>query len=253
MFSSNRLAEKMAKYAGHRPDLQLEDSRKINTTAAHLMVSYIGMPPTTKDIMEFFSKKFENQITPCLSTARVYKDKQVITVVAQTIVPMKNYEDTNDKKKMIKVTSSLYLDCEMKEPWEVTERDGKKVLIRRENEDITNIINARKQSYSGNLSTAGKITLASVSNTYHLLNPLKKGDVIKFFNQMDGTIGEGEVQVASQSEVQVLKAGQIVKVPTHNILEVVKTQAPSQLDEATYFEKAYGDKGYANDLTRKAK
>ena len=124
------LEKKLSASVGHRVDLQYADARKINRSTAHFMLAYSDdKVPNSDEIAEFFVRKYNAKITPFLSTAKVYKGQKVVTVVAQVLSLTR---DINDKAKLCPVIEgAVYLDVPLQETWEISEREGKKVLVRK--------------------------------------------------------------------------------------------------------------------------
>ncbi len=248
------LEQKISKDVGHRVDLQIEDVKKINKSTAHFMVAYVGdKAPNSEELAEMFVRKFNAKIHPILSTARVYKGEQVVTVVASLLSLTRDIDDSKQLTPVIE--GAVYLDVPLQETWEVGERGGQRVLVRKVKDDIMAIVQARRnsmlESQSGKsfaaLSTAGNDQLALY------LALLEKGDQVKVY--MDDQIVDAEVISSNEGEVKVKHKGGQSTLPRHAVLEVcgrnpaedekVKKQAQD------YYSDAYGDPGYARELTRK--
>ena len=82
----DRLEHKINASVGHRVDLQFADARRINRNTARFMLAYSDdQIPTSSEITDFFSRKFDFKITPFLSTSKVYESNRCVTVVAQVL------------------------------------------------------------------------------------------------------------------------------------------------------------------------
>jgi hypothetical protein len=249
------LEQKISKDVGHRVDLQIEDVRKINNSTAHFMVAYVGeQVPSSEQLAEMFVRKFNAKIHPILSTARVYKSEQVVTVVASLLSLTRAIDDAKQLTPVIE--GAVYLDVPLQETWEVAERGGQRVLVRKVKDDIMAIVQARRnsmlESQSGKksfaaLSTAGNDQLALY------LAMLEKGDRVKVY--MDDKIVDAEVVSSDEGEVKVKHKGGLSTLPRHAVLEVCGRNPAEdekvKKEAQDYYTDAYGDPGYARELTRK--
>jgi len=252
----NNLHNKISKTVGHRVDLALSDARRIDKSSAHFMLAYNQNVPTTEEITDFFIRKFNAKITPLVSTARVYKDHGVVTVVASLLNITRNIEDAKGMKTVIADCS--YLDANLQEMWEVTERNGKKVLARKLKDDIMSLVQARKNlmqdSSNGPKKTFAQVALGSNILKYLML--MEKGDTVNVLHE--GKIYEDAmVQAVSDGDVKVDLKGKSITVPRPAILEVTskakQNAAKEQKKVEDYFTKAYGDPEYAKQLSKMKK
>jgi hypothetical protein len=242
------LQSKISNSMGYRPDLSLVDTRKINKTTAHFMIEYSNNPPNSTEVMAFFNKYFDAKISPFISTAKVYQHHKVITVVAQMFVPSRDFNDFKRGSFKPVIANALYLDVELREPWEVQTRDGKKVLVKQNHEDISAIVEARKMVML-NQSSQHK-TFANVANIHRFIKFMKKGDVVKFFDVDTDRLVEGEVSAVNGPQLIVKADGKSYNIQDSCVLEVVHAAKQELSDEMKYFEQAYGDKEYAKKLLR---
>lgn len=244
------LEQKISKGVGHRVDLQLADARRINKSTAHFMIAFNEGSPASDEVADFFIRKFNAKVTPHLSTARVYKEQKVVTVVASILNITRDFEDI--KKMTPVIEGATYLDVPLQETWEVSERAGKKVLVRKVKDDIMAIVQARKSSMLDSSSRKTFAALAEGSQLLKYLMMLDKGDHVKVY--MDDKVVDAEIVAASEGEVKVKFKGGTATLPRQAVLEVTSRSEEREKhmkDEARkYFSDAYGDPEYAKELTK---
>jgi len=246
-----KLEQKLSSSVGHRVDLQFADARRINASTAHFMLAYTDTKiPSSDEIADFFVRKYNAKITPFLSTARVYKTQKVITVVAQILSITRDIEDTNKSFMKPVIEGAVYLDVPLQETWEVAERAGTKVLVRKVKDDIIALVNARKKTMMDSYSTKTFASLAVGDNVTRYLAILDKGDYVRVL--VDEKVIQAEVVSVKDDQVKVKYKGGMTSVPRQNVLEIVgKNPAlveKQEQDMVDYFAKAYGDEDYAEDM-----
>jgi len=246
-----KLEQKLSSSVGHRVDLQFADARRINASTAHFMLAYTDTKiPSSDEIADFFVRKYNAKITPFLSTARVYKTQKVITVVAQILSITRDIEDTNKSFMKPVIEGAVYLDVPLQETWEVAERAGTKVLVRKVKDDIIALVNARKKTMMDSYSTKTFASLAVGDNVTRYLAILDKGDYVRVL--VDEKVIQAEVVSVKDDQVKVKYKGGMTSVPRQNVLEIVgKNPALVEKQEqemVNYFAKAYGDEDYAEDM-----
>jgi hypothetical protein len=107
------------------------------------------------------------------------------------------------------------------------------------------------ESQSGRRSFA---ILASGGDQLDLyLALLEKGDQVKVY--MDNHVVDAEVLSSDEGQVKVKYKGGTASVPRHAIVEVCgrnpATEEKVKKEAQDYYTDAYGDPGYAKELTRK--
>ena len=249
------LEKKLSKSVGYRADLQMADARRISKSDAHFMLAYTGDIPSTDDIANFFIRTFSAKVTPHIGTAKVLRNEKVVTVVASLLNVSRTFADHGKMTPI--VTGSIYLDVPLQEVWEVKERDGEKVLIRKVKDDIMAMVQARRLAMQD--QSKSHQTFASVATTtsslLRLLALLEKGDVVRIFHE--GRLIDGcEVMAIGQDEVKVKVGDKSVTIPRQAVVEVT-VQSKSRKDTEKkalekYFEQAYGDPDYAKELVKKS-
>jgi hypothetical protein len=248
------LATKVAQSVGHRADLQLADVRKIAANTAHFMISYLeDKVPSTEDIGEFFLKKYSGKITPHMATAKVYKTQKAVTIVAQLLNLTRDIEDIKRRNLKPVIAGLTYLDVPLQDLYQVVERNGQKVLLKKQKEDIIAIVEARRSSMLDQSSSRKTFaSLVEASNMANLIMLIEKGDVVKAM--VEDKYVECEVMAVSDTEVKLKCSGNAVSVPRQAVIEIVrKNQASidkSKSSQEEYFSKAYGSPEYAKQLVK---
>jgi hypothetical protein len=171
--------------------------------------------------------------------------------------------DYADYKKMTPViTGAVYLDVPLQETWEVKDREGSKVLVRKVKDDIMSMVQARKSAMMDSTSDRHK-TFANLavtaSNLLRYLAIIEKGDVVKVYHE--GMILEdAKVTNVSENEVKVKKGDKMYTVPRQAVIEVTErvkgenkplTAGDDHEKVVEYFEQAYGDPEYSHLMTGK--
>jgi len=246
------LGMKISASVGYRADLQFADARKINKATAHFMLSYNGECPSSEDIAQFFIRQYNAKITPFLSTAKVYNSKRVITVVGQILNITRDVSDIGRREMKTVIQGSVYLDVPLKEIWEISERNGQKVLVRKMKDDIMALVQARKDAMMDQSSQMG-LSFANLAkaNLMKFLAVLEKGDKVRVL--LGDKPMDAEVLAVTDTDVKVKTASGVDTVSRQHVLDVLaKSPAKEEAvkDEAVkYYTEAYGDEEYAKQLT----
>jgi len=244
------LEKRISASVGHRADLQFADARKINKSTAYFLLAFTGTVPTSEDLGQFFIRKFNAKITPFLSTAKVYNGEKLVTVVGQILNVTRDYEDIGRSTMRPVITGAVYLDVPLQEVWEVKERAGQKVLVRKVKDDIMSMVSARKEAMMDSRPTSTFAKLAE-GTLMRYLSMIDKGDRVKVL--IDDKVTEADVVSCSDVETKVKTSSGVVTVPRSSVLEVVKKNPEKEAKQTEmltdYYTKAYGDPKFAKDLT----
>lgn len=248
------LANKITASVGHRADLEISDVRRINSTTAHFLVTYASeQSPSAADLNQFFLKRFDAKVVPYTTTAKLWASEKAITVVAGILNITREYEDIQRSKMIPVIAGYSYLDVPMQEKYEVQERNGKKVLVKKVKEDIMAIVGARKQvmmdqSYSPTRKTFANV--AKASGLMRFLAEPSKGDLVRVMH--DDKHFEGEVMSVSADTIKVKGPNYTADLPKQAVLEVIKKKEDSEearlKSQEDYYSKAYGSPEYAKKL-----
>jgi hypothetical protein len=232
----SKLEEKMSNQLGYRGDLYTTDSKPINKNTAKILIGFnttLGHP-TLADLSKYIVKIFEGRISPKLETARVYPDAGGVSLIIGKVRPTRAY---SDRKQMVAVASTLFLDEKIGDKWEVEKNGDKVFLARVDDEDISEIISQRMKRMQ---IKANVLTFASIQEE-RCFASVQPGDTVKFFK--DNEVQEGVVLSVGSAKITLKRNDKNVVVDPPAIFEVVKVN--STLDQSKirllrdYFEKAY--------------
>jgi hypothetical protein len=242
----------MASFAtGIRGDLAIADFQGLGDgRSAHMLFEFnpsLGRP-TGNEIESYFQKIFEGRILPIMSSCSVKQN--AVSIVAHIPRPTRPIEDAADKTKMTPVIAGLmYLDNKLQDYWDVKEEDGKKVLAKTVEENIEQIIAARKNRMF--VTQGSKISLASVVESRKLFGV---GDTVLAYDR-----GEAKSFVISE----IVKGGfkgkfegsdkeiAIAAEKTLDLQAMALNKAPNEAAKLKkYYEEAYGDSKYGSELVK---
>lgn len=247
------LEKKLSSSIGHRADLQYADARRINRSTAHFMLAYTDdKVPASDEIAEFFVRKYNAKITPFMSTAKVYKSQKVVTVVAQVLSITRDITDTKKGGMVSVIEGAVYLDVPLQETWEVADRAGKKVLVRKVKDDVMALVEARKKSMMDSYSNTTFASLVKGDSITRFLNIVEAGDFVRVL--VDDKVVDAQVVSATEADIKVKFSGGSAEVPRHNVIEVTgkseESEAQKEKKLTEFYTKAFGDEEYAKDLVK---
>jgi hypothetical protein len=243
-----RLREKMTSKVGHRADLYLGDFRSINKITAQLLIGYddrFGVP-TGNHISEFMVKSFEGKVVPQMATAKVHNDIEAISVVAEIYRPTRRMDEAEN---MTCIASTLYVDSDMGETWEVMGDETSKFLARVMKDDIGAILNERRKRMASQFT--GDVCLANALSAG--INQVEEGALVRFY--WNAKVLQGEVTQVMENGVRInAEDGGTFTVPREAVTEVLrwsdKTESNLKEKLGQYFSEAYGFKDYGQQIAR---
>lgn len=243
-----RLRSKVHSKVGHRVDLYLGDYRSINNTTAQLLVGYdnrFGIP-SGNEISDFMVKNFSGKVVPQMATAKVHKDVEAVSIVAEIYRPTRRLEES---QSMVAVASTLYVDKDMGETWEVMGDEDTKYLARVMKDDISSILQERRNRMQSQFS--GRVTLANALSAG--INQVDQGALVRFY--WNGTVLQGEVTQVQESGIKInAEDGGSFTVPREAVTEVLrysdKTESNLKNSLSQYFSDAYGFEDYGQQIAR---
>lgn len=241
-----KLDAKMAKQIGHRGDMHIGDFSGISKNAGRLLIGYdraLG-PVVGSDVTAFVARQFEGRLVPMMETAKLHRPEGAVEVVVHRTVPTRRIEDST---RMLAVASTLFLDQELGDQWEVkSHADGTKYLSRVANDNISAIVAERRRRMAIHAST---VTFANALSAG--VPNLSKGDEIRFYADSQLHVGKvkqvgAEVTVAAESGSYTIAPEAVVEIL--QVSEATTNEIKSYLGD--YFKDAYGFDNYADELTR---
>lgn len=243
-----RLREKMTSKVGHRVDLYLGDFRSINNITAQLLIGYddrFGVP-TGNHISEFMVKSFEGKVVPQMATAKVHRDIEALSVIAEIYRPTRRLDDAEN---MTCIASTLYVDSDMGETWEVMGDETTKFLARVMKDDIGAILTERRKRMQTQFT--GDVCLANALSAG--INQVEEGALVRFY--WNAKVLQGEVTQVMENGVRInAEDGGTFTVPREAVTEVLrwsdKTESNLKEKLGQYFSEAYGFKDYGKQIAR---
>jgi len=234
-----RLETKMSDQLGYRGDLFVADHQTINANTAKLLIGYNKSlnQPTVSDVSKFIVKAFGGKITPKLETARIYPTTGAVALIVGKIRVTRAFAD---RKNMLAVSSTLFLDQQIGDKWEVQKEGSKTYLARIDSENIEEIVAQRMQKMQ---LKASVMTFANIQQEQCLASA-QAGDTVKFF--YDGNEHTGQIISIGPVKATIKTRGGNIAVDPAAIFEIVKVSRESQKNTADalrkYYENAYPGK-----------
>lgn len=248
MSNSNRMLDKLAAKTAAaglpaRSDMYVADVQQIDNTKCRVLVGYShlsGATPTVAQLENFFEYAFGNKVVAQTSSAQSHIKESAISVLATLNVPTRAYSDIND---MIRVSSNSFMDENTQNLWHVVDTGSVKYLSRQSDENVADIVEARRakngtrEARFENIKTAAPMALA--------------GDQVKFMSP-DNVIMLGEVSSISDAKAVIKANGSSYSIDRQAILQIVErgNLKKEKLSLQDYFSEAFGDPGFAKQLTK---
>lgn len=227
-----------------RSDLYVADVQAIDNTKCRVLVGYHkgNKVPSIAQLEQFFNHTFGNKVVAQTSSATSHPENAAISILATLNSPTRPLADIND---MIRVSSNSYMDENTQHIWQVVDTGQVKYLSRQSNENIADIVEARKARTHKDARFSGIKTAAPLAMS---------GDQVKFMSPQN-VILMGEITSISEAKATISANGSSYTVDRQAIIQVVdrssKSVQSSQNVLEDYFTKAYGDADFAKQLTDK--
>jgi len=232
-----------------RQDMAIVDFTPIDDGKrfGHVLIEYDreSEAPDPSAIQAFFTQHFGNMVKPNLTTIRLYPDEAAVSLVCGTLSEVRPISDAADKEQMTMVNALAYADNATNTIWDVTQDEsGRKYMVRHSEDNLTDIVEQRKRKLSRSGPKLASMGIGKIA--------CAQGDHVKFYD--NGVIAYGEVTSVSGNKVTVRAAGGAVTVDRGAILVVTQKSQGAMSDEKAelkdYFSQAYGDPGFAGELTK---
>lgn len=242
----DRLGERVTeKNLPPRSDMQIVDIRPIDSMKANVLIAYetqVGTPPTLSQLERFVSATFDKRIIAHTETAQIHEADSAISVCLSLNLDTR---PVTDATVMRRVATNGYFDEATGHVWQVVDNGTQKHLIRRTDDNIAEIIQARMERKSRKSATFAQVRQAAPM--------LSEGDTVRFFDGVLPVVGK--ITSISDDNVSVSANGKSFSVARESVFNVVE-RAPSAVsgDKSTledYFSRAYGNPEYARKLVNK--
>ncbi len=240
----DRFQEKTAGMAS-RSDLFIADLQPVNDKQCTVLIGYAeGLDvPTIHGVEEFLAADYGNQVVAQTSSMRSHPEVNAVSVLVQLQRPTRPMTDASG---MIRVRADAYLDDKTQNIWQVVDDGSVKFLARQSNENIADIIEARKSIRQSRREATFKAirTAAPI---------LAVGDHVRFLSPQ-GVALSGEVVGLSGQKVSIKANGTSYSIDKGAVFDVVERSSKSTQSDKTvledYFAKAWGSKELARGLTK---
>ena len=248
-----RFAAGKQEQLGNRADLYLADYRVLpeNRKQAEVLIKFSPnlTAPKKEDLREFFTRRINTQsveakVNPLIHTATVYPKECAIILVAERVPTKRKISDTSEMKPIR--PGQVYQDIRTSEVFNVQEQNGEKILFQDIEDDLDGILSARKQVV---VATTGGM-LNQITRTAGRAQ-LENGDIASFFykgKKCKGVVNR--VVVDGHNDVIYMDYnGAEIPVPYSDV-QVIQHNSNNLDKERDYYNRAYGDPGYAEKLTQ---
>ena len=242
----NRLGEKVAEQnLPPRSDMQIVDMREIDPLKCNVLIAFerhVGSPPTMSQLERFVANTFSNRVLAQTETAAFHEADNAISVCLTMNCDTRPVTDATVMRRM---AGNGYFDETTGHLWQVVDNGVQKHLIRRTDENIADIVQARVERASRKCATFSRIRQAAPMLTV--------GDRVRFY---DGSLPVvGKISSINGDDVTISANGKSTSVPRESVFNVIeRSETAVSQDKNTltdYFARAFGDSDFASKLTRK--
>ncbi len=242
----DRLGEKVAEQnLPPRSDMQIVDMRPIDPLKCNVLIAFerhVGTPPTLSQLERFVSATFHNKVVAQTQTAQLHEADSAISVCLTMNVDTR---PVTDATVMRRVAGNGYFDEATGHIWQVVDNGVQKHLIRRTDENIADIVQARMERASRKHATFSRVRQAAPM--------LTDGDTVRFY---DGTMPMvGKITSLRETEVTVSANGKSYTVPKESVFNVVERSTSAVGDDKSlledYWARAVGNPDFARKLTKR--
>lgn len=242
------LASKQKNELGYRGDMYFADALPLNRAEAKVMIGYdrnLGRPSLSQ-IGSYVTAKFQGEVDPKLASVRYHETglQHAVTVAACLVSKRLPLEH---KESMSALSSTMFLDTELQESWQIKADGGSEYLECLRDEDISGILKAARGKHviSASCNFANIATGSVEYNT---------GDTVEFIG--DGILRVGVVKSKGDRKATISSDDQSFMVDEQAVIKVVelspKSAEAQRRTEYEFYKKVYGDK-YARDLVKNKK
>lgn len=246
-----RVAAKLASDVGHRADFHLSDFRMAGSDLATIAVGFdagIGRP-NVQDVSDYITKAFEGNLAPHMSTLRLHADANALTVNVSQTRPCRDHKDI---EQMIPNGPGRFIEASTRCVWEVEDNDGTPALYRVAEDDLNAILDHRMNSVSSRYASSTARIAKLIDSGRVMAVP---GANVMFFSEggkeLVGCVmsepdnhGYLSVTITGQESTTRVHENQI-----HEMLTTAALDANTKKVLNDYYTEAFGDAGYASQLT----
>lgn len=242
----DRLGEKVTEQnLPPRSDMQIVDIREIDALKCNVLVAFerhVGETPTLSQLERFVAATFHNKVVAQTQTAKVHEADCAISVC---LTMNTDTRPVTDATVMRRIAGNGYFDDSTGHIWQVVDNGTQKHLIRRTDENIADIVQARIERASRKHATFARVRQAAPL--------LADGDTVRFY---DGTMPlVGKITSLRDSDVTVSANGKSFSVPRESVFNVVERSTSAVSSDKSlmedYWARAVGNPDFARQLTKR--
>lgn len=228
-----------------RSDMQIVDMREIDALKCNVLIGYdplMGNAPTLSQLERFVASTFKNKVVAQTQTAMTYEADSALSVC---LTMNCDTRPVTDATVMRRIAVNGYFDESTGHVWQVVDNGTAKHLIRRTDENITDIVQARLERASRKHATFSRLRQAAPL--------LTNGDTVRFY---DGTVPVvGKITSLSDDKATVSANGKSYSVSREAIFNVVERADSAVSGDKSnmedYWTRAIGNADWARKLTNK--
>lgn len=253
MSIASKLLQKMTvanKAAGltARPDLSITDFHPIEDgrRAGYVVIAHDPhlATPTAAEIEQFFVQTFGESVQAQPHTLQVHEDVHAVSVAANLQVVTRAIQDAD--QGMVRINPLKYVDASTQQVWNVeSDEAGRKYMVRESAESLAEVIELRR-TRSRSLTREARVASSKLAQL-----AVDVGDRVSFYD--NGILAYGEVKDFDAGMVGIEAGTGKVTVAKSAIVKVIAKGDKQVSDEKSelrkYFSEAFGDAGYAAELT----
>ena len=227
-----------------RSDFKITDTLPIDQIKCKVAVTYDSSctVPTISQLEEWVTATFNGILRLQTASVQLHEADSACTFLATLNTSSRSLTDVAGMQRL---AGGAYMDTNTGSIWNVVDDGDVKYLVRKADENISDIIETRKSRTSRNDAKFASLRTAAPV--------LCTGDQVKFMST-DNIVQFGEISKISGDTVVISANGTSNKVDVHAVIEVVERAAKNLQDEKNiledYFAKAYGSDSFAKELTK---
>lgn len=235
-----------AKNLPPRSDMYIADMQEIDPLKCTALIGYdahTAGAPTLSQLERFVEATFHGKVHAQTSTASLHEPHSAVSVC---LTMHTDARPVTDATVMRRITATAYQDDSTGSIWQVVDNGQQKMLIRRVDENIADIVAARLSRPDGRRT-------ASFGQVKQAAPMLTKGDTVRFFDGTMPVIGKVSSINGDKVTVSVGSASHAVdRSAVFNVVERADAQLSNEQNTLEdYYARAFGNSDFAKQLTRK--
>lgn len=224
---SNRFDDAFSKAGGYTADLNVVDYKVLGSTKAKLLFTYSDTP-NRENVINYIASNFDKNLIPDIASLKLYTAIKAMSIEVDQAIPVKELNVAGLKK----VTANAYLGSD-NTIWNITEKDGQKMLQKTVAEDVLSILKARQDLFNKeSILTFSRLT-AEVAGT----SVIEEGDEISWLDNKK-TVTGSIIKICTDKYIATTASGDTWEVTAEDVTKHKKNESPKVKE---YMKKAYGN------------